>query len=122
MKLSTFDKIAKLVDAENILSSSFTDFIPREDADLYDTIDSIEETLRDNGAFDVEIIYCSNAMKYLADEDPSLTEAFEIAEEYGYSLSSLNSETLASLLASRRSEEEWSELRDEVEDIIDENE
>lgn len=122
MKQSTFDKIAKLVDAENILSSSFTDFIPREDADLYDTIDSIEETLRDNGAFEIEIIYYSNALKYLADEDPSLTEAFEIAEEYGYSLSNLNSEILASLLASRRSEEEWYELRNEVEDIIDENE
>lgn len=122
MKLSTFDKIAKLVDAENILSSSFTDFIPREDAEFYDTIDSIEETLRDNGAFEVEIVYYSNAIKYLADEDPSLTEAFEIAEEYGYSLSNLNSETLASLLASRRSEEEWYELRNEVEDIIDENE
>lgn len=122
MKLSTFDKIAKLVDAENILSSSFTDFIPREDADLYDTIDSIEETLRDYGAFDVEIIYYSNAIAYLAEEDPSLTEAFEIAEEYGYSLSNLNSEKLASLLASRRSEEEWYELRNEVEDIIYENE
>lgn len=122
MKLSTFDKIAKLVDAEDILSSSFTDFISREDADLYDTIDSIEETLRDNGAFDIDITYYSNAIKYLADEDPSLTEAFEIAEEYGYSLSNLSSEILASLLASRRSEEEWNELRNEVEDIIYENE
>ena len=122
MKLSTFDKIAKLVDAENILSSSFTDFIPREDADLYDTIDSIEETLRDNGAFEVEIIYYSNALKYLADEDPSLTEAFEIAQDFGYSLSNLNSEILASLLASHRAEEEWNELRNEVEDIIYENE
>jgi len=44
-----------------------------------------------------EIIYYSKAMNYLIENDTSLRESFDIAEQYGSSLESLSSETLATI-------------------------
>ena len=44
-------------------------------------------------------------MEYLKENDPSLSESLEIAAELGYDFKNLNSEILASLLASRKEEE-----------------
>ena len=70
--------------------------------------------IQDNNGFDVEIIYFSNAIKYLQENDPSLRESLEIANEYGFSLDKINSETLASLLASQNAREEFNELQDKI--------
>ena len=122
MKESTFKKIARVIDAADCLNDSFENFIPLDDAEYYDNADALLEVLEQENAFNIEIIYYSNAIKYLSEHDPSLTEALGIAEEYGYSVSSLNSEILASLLASQKAREDFEDLMGEIDDIIDENE
>jgi len=81
--------------------------------------DSIFEQLSDNGCFDVEIIYYSVAMEYLTENDTSLNESLSIAEDMGFSLSSLNSETLASLLASQLERENFSDYESEIDEFFD---
>ena len=80
-----------------------------DDLGDYDA-DQIQEELQDNGFFTVEIIYYYKAMEYLKEHDTSLGESIEIAIEYGYTLEGLNSETLASLHASRERENKFYEF------------
>jgi len=75
----------------------------------YDT-DQLQEELQDNGFFDVEIIYYYKAMEYLKENDPSLSESVELAHEYGFTLENINSETLASLHASRERQNKFYEF------------
>lgn len=78
----------------------------------------ILEILEDNNAFDIEIIYYSNAIDYLKNNDCSLTDSIEIALEYGYELKDINSEILASLLASRITYEAFQYYEDEINDFF----
>ena len=48
-------------------------------------------------------------MEYLKEHDNSLNESLEIASEYGYNTENLNSELLASLLASRNKQQDFNE-------------
>jgi len=89
-----------------------------EDIDIENAYDSIYEKVEYNNGFDIEIIYYSNAIAYLKENDPSLNESLEIASEYGFEVSSLNSEILASLLASRNAREEFYELQSEIDDFF----
>ena len=77
--------------------------------------DSICEMIEEKNGFDIDIIYFSNAINYLAENDPSLQDSLELAEEFGYSVKDLNSEILASLLASKIEREKFEELRHEIE-------
>tara|TARA_R100001163_G_C5044026_1_gene181601 strand:- start:363 stop:797 length:435 start_codon:yes stop_codon:yes gene_type:complete len=70
----------------------------------------IWEDLNDSQYFHVEIIYYHTAMEYLKEHDTSLSESIEIAHEYGYTLENINSETLASLHASRERENTFYEF------------
>jgi hypothetical protein len=72
--------------------------------------DQIREELQENGFFDVEIIYYYKAMEYLKEHDTSLSESIEIATEMGCTLENLNSESLASLHASRDRENKYYEF------------
>ena len=94
------------------------DYIQIEDIDYSDAYQSIYEMIDDNGGFDIEIIYYSNAINYLKENDPSLRESLQIASEYGFSLEKLNSETLASLLASENAREEFYTLQDDINDFF----
>tara|TARA_R110000787_G_scaffold202438_1_gene313110 strand:+ start:458 stop:880 length:423 start_codon:yes stop_codon:yes gene_type:complete len=71
--------------------------------DLTDVNDLFDD-LQENGYFNEEVIYYSTAIRYLKENDPSLTESLEIATEYGYEAKNLNSELLASLHASKAKE------------------
>ena len=83
----------------------------------YDSHELYDE-LKDNGFFDVEIIYYSKAIDYLREHDASLTESLEIAAEMGFSLENLNSESLASLHASRKKENDfWEYIAPELDKI-----
>ena len=84
------------------------------DVDSITDFDSLYESIDDNGGFNVDVIYYSVAIKYLAENDPSLRESMELAYEYGYTTENLNSEVLASLLASQNARISVDELRDEV--------
>ncbi len=95
-----------------------TDYVNIEDIDTENAYDSIYEKIQDNGGFDIKIIYYSNAIQYLKENDPSLNESLAIAKEYGFELESLNSEVLASLLASRNAQEEFYELQSEIDEFF----
>jgi hypothetical protein len=100
-------------DANEYLNSSI-----KEDLHEYDTNDIFDE-LQDNGYFQEEIIYYSKAMQYLIENDCSLSESLEIAHEYGYNLDNLNSETLATIHASRKKENDFYEyVAPELDKII----
>jgi len=92
------------------------DFYDYEDIE---TIDNLTDELEDNNNFDVEIIYYSNAIDYLKENDASLQESIQIALEYGYTLESVNSELLASLLASKQTREDYYNIQDDIEEVID---
>ena len=100
-------------DANEYLNSSIKEYLHQ-----YDT-NQIFEELQDNGYFQEEIIYYSVAMDYLRDHDCSLSESLEMANEYGYTLENLNSETLASIHASRKKEDNFYEyVAPELDKII----
>ena len=100
-------------DATDYLNSSI-----KEDLHQYDT-NQIFEELQDNGYFQEEIIYYSKAMEYLKEHDCSLSESLEMANEYGYTLENLNSETLATIHASRKKEDDyWQYVAPELDKII----
>lgn len=107
-----FSSLSKKIDVD------FNCFINREE---HFEIDEITECLQDNNALDVEIIYYESAIKYLAKNDNSLQESLEIAEELGFELGRLNSEVLASLLASKYLKDEYYEdIVPEIETFLEE--
>ena len=91
-----------------------------DDIDLNDPYNSIYGMLEDAGAFDIEIIYYSSAMKYLSENDNSLRNSLDIADAMGFTPKNLNSEILASLLASENSREEFAELENEINEFFKE--
>jgi hypothetical protein len=101
------------------LGEDATEFLSLPDElEDYNT-DEIQEELQDNGFFNVEIIYYSKAIKYLQENDASLSESIEIATEYGYTLENINSELLASLHASRDRENKfWQDVEPKLNEIL----
>lgn len=122
MKQSTFNKIARLVDDADCLNSDFASFFTSYEIEDLENADGIFEILDENGAFFIDIIYYNNAMKYLTEHDSSLVDSLSLAEDMGYMPSDLNSEKLASILATQKAREDFDDLMSEIEDIIDENE
>lgn len=113
-----FKDLCEFIDSKNILEDYLKNYISEIDEDT--DFDDITEILREANAFDVEVLYCSTAMKFLSEYDASLTESLEIAKEYGYEIENLNSELLASLLKSRMLENDWYENQSEIEDFLSE--
>jgi len=93
--------------------------LTEDDLDEMETFDELMDLLRDDGAFNIEIIYYNKAIKYLEENDPSLTESLNIANDCGYKTRDLNSEMLASLLASQQAEEEFYDYEDEINNLLD---
>ena len=75
-------------------------------------IEGMEEQINEN-----EVIYYSNAMEYLSENDASLKESLEIADELGYSPKDINSELLATLLQQQNMREELNNLEKDIEEI-----
>jgi len=86
-----------------------------------DCYQALSELLDEGGYFDIEIIYYDRAIKYLSENDSSLKDSLEIASEMGYTLDNLNSEILASLLASRLECDRFYELQCDIEDFFTNN-
>lgn len=84
------------------------------------TFDDLHELLDENRAFEVEIIYYSEAIKYLMEHDASLRESIDIANDYGIETENINSEILASLLASQKVREDFYSYEDEINEILSE--
>lgn len=104
---------------ENFLSELDTeiavlDYVDIDSIDYDNAFESIYYMIEDNDGFEIEILYHSRAMAYLSENDPSLRESLEIASEYGLDVQDLNSELLATLLASKRAREEFYALEPEI--------
>jgi intracellular sulfur oxidation DsrE/DsrF family protein len=111
-------KVITFLDSQSF--SSTIDFNYHLKDNDFSTVEEIEEILNDAGVFDVEIIYYSNAIKFLSENDASLNRSLEIASESGYEAKNLNSEILASLLASQIVRDEFAEIRNELEELLQE--
>lgn len=79
------------------------------DAPNFEDFEDDENALRDyiqERIYEHEIIYYHRAMEYLKENDPSLMESLELANDCGYSPAKLNSEILATLHIQRAMSEE----------------
>lgn len=85
----------------------------------FENADDLIESLRTQINED-EVIYYSNAIKYLSENDASLNESIGIAVELGYSLENVNSELLATLLQQKNLNDELENLIPEINDIFNE--
>lgn len=86
--------------------------------DIKCQLDNLEELLN------IDIIYYASAMDYLKTNDPSLKESLELVSDMGFETRNLNSETLASILATENNRDEWFDevlprLIDELTECID---
>ena len=107
---------------KNLNHFSISDYIYSDDEiesiDQDNAFDDMLNLLDDNGAFNIEIIYYSNAIEYLTKNDPSLRESLELAGELGYEAKNLNSETLASILASQEARIEFNDLENKINEFF----
>lgn len=106
------EKIEKFFREE--IKMNHLDIMHYVDAESVNSLNDVYESIDEQNGFDVEIIYYANAMEYLMERDTSLRESLEIAHEYGYTTDNLNSELLASLLASRECREEFMSYEDDI--------
>ena len=81
--------------------------------------DDLQELLQDNYALDVEIIYYNKAIDFLKDNDTSLCDSIALACELGCTIESLNSEMLASILATDILRSQFNELENEINEIFE---
>ena len=95
-------------------------YVDVNNIDPNDPFETICEMIEDNGGFDIEIVYYSNAIDFLAKNDPSLQISLGIAAELGFEVQNLNSEILASLLASENVRSEFYELEHEINSFFEE--
>ncbi len=86
---------------------SYEDFESAEEL-----IDAIREEINQD-----EVIYYSNAIKYLMENDNSLQESLGLAHDLGYTADKINSELLATLLKQQNLNEELNELELAIEGI-----
>lgn len=114
-----YNALVEYVNNTNALEYSLTEYFEEEDLDEDTEIQDIEDALDARDVFNQEIIYYSRAMDYLMKNDPSLMRSMELAAECGYSCEHLNSEILASLLASEDSREAWANERENIQDFLD---
>lgn len=112
------EAIFEFLNGLNIENLSITDYVNIEDIDFENAFESIEEKISDNNGFDVEIIHYATAIAYLQENDPSLKESLGIASDFGFETKNLNSEILASLLASQNVREEFNEKESEINDFF----
>lgn len=105
--MKTTKQITEFFESIELDYLNFLDWLDIEEIDQSNAFDSIYTILDDKMAFDIEIIYYSEAMKYLSEYDASLVDSFEIAENLGIELKNLNSETLASIHASEKTRNDF---------------
>ena len=99
----------------SISNVDFAAYLTGED---FTTFEEVRDLLEDNGALNIEIIYYNDAMRYLMQNDNSLRNSLDLAADFGYELKNLNSELLASLLASENARTEFYELENEINNIL----
>jgi hypothetical protein len=114
------ERIEDFLKSLNIDNLYVMDYVNIDDIDLSDAYQSIYEMIDDNGGFNVDIIYYSNAIDYLSKNDPSLHESLQLAADSGFNLTDLSSEVLASLLASEKCRDDFSALQTDIDEFFNE--
>jgi hypothetical protein len=94
----------------------------KEIEELDEIKEYLEELDEDGEITRAEVIYYSNAIEYLKENDPSLNESLELANDMGFSLDKINSEVLASLLKTENNYNEYREFVNSVYDILADSE
>lgn len=114
MKTENRNKLIELFNNTRYLNDnlSLNDILNYNDIN---TLEDLQECLNERIQA-IEIIYFSNAINILKEEDQSLTESLEQAHEFCYNLTDINSELLATLLIQKRCFEELSDFIQEVEE------
>jgi hypothetical protein len=118
METTLKNKIEEFLKSLNIDNLEITDFIDIEEIDLNNPFDSIYDLIDSNGGFNIEIIYYHNALEYLKNHDNSLNESLNLAAELCYEVKNLNSEILASLLASQNAKNDFWDKQSEIENFF----
>lgn len=98
-------------------------FIENSEATCFD---ELKDYINDQNGFNVDMIYYGSCMEYLSENDPSLQESLQLANDIGFTPDRLTSEILASLLASEKLKEDFDKCEDEIncyyEDLEEEEE
>jgi aspartyl/asparaginyl-tRNA synthetase len=93
-------------------------YMDEDELKRIEDLDELEEYLQqineDGNITNFEVIYYTEAIKYLSENDNSLRESLELASELGYELKDLNSEILASLLITQNNEEDYNALCNDI--------
>ena len=97
--------------------NSVNDYIKFDDDFDFD-IQNFFDQLEENNFFQVDIIYYSHAIEYLKFNDSSLLDSINIALDFGFELQNINSELLASLLASENFRSEFYSYEDEIKSLF----
>ena len=120
MKTTQTNKIKDFLNSIKVENLEIMDFIDIDSIELSesDAFDSIYEMIADNNGFDIDIIYYTNAMEYLSKNDNSLKESLNLAYELGYTIENINSELLASILATDKVREDFCEFKHEIDEFF----
>jgi hypothetical protein len=125
-KMKTYAKTLEKMTRKEKIKKFLSELETETEIDILDCIDvenvndysDIYDQIEENGGFDIDIIYYANAMKYLSEHDISLRESMSLVSSMGLECSNINSEVLASLLASQQAEEDFQELESEIDDFF----
>lgn len=112
------EKLQELLkEIEKELNLEIIDYIDFDVLDRKNLFDSIYNMLLDKNALEINFIGYSRSANYLAEKDPSFTLSLELAKNLGYTIDNINSEILASLLATDILQEKFREYEKEINSI-----
>jgi hypothetical protein len=117
MKTENKTRVIDFLNSNTTMGVDFDYLLKNED---FSTVEEIRDIIQDNNGFNQEVIYYSTAIKFLAENDPSLRESLQIASDFGFEAKNINSEMLASLLMTQMCIDEFEELTSELEDLLNE--
>lgn len=105
-----------------ILSNNGFDFVDAFEIEEWikdesDIVDKLQDRVSEQ-----DIIYYSKAMEYLAENDASLRESLELAQDCGYEAKALNSELLATILYQQKLSEKISTVVSGIESYFSDKE
>ena len=92
------------------------DYLDLEDVENFD---QLRDEIENNNLLEIEIIYYSTAIEYLANNDASLNESMSIASELCYTPDNINSEILASLHATQELQNDFYSSEGEIDQIFE---
>lgn len=116
-----FTAFSNYVDKHEVLSCIQDESFDFDPDDFDNFKEQIQDYFQENDLLDQEIIYYANAIEFLKKHDQSLQESLELAKEYGFTIENINSELLASLLATEHAKEEFDDFlaSDTLQEIFD---